>query len=135
MDALDDPDPQVPAAALDRLSRELGRVANRQQYGSATSEDRDQLKLLISKVASVLTHDSRRLKIEAARTLVSLPTEYRQNVEPDLRQAFELALDEYKRSLFAENDRAGSHMMLGSLHELLGDTRASQSGLPGSDHR
>jgi tetratricopeptide (TPR) repeat protein len=65
--------------------------------------------------------------MEAARTLVNLPAEYRQKIEPEFRQAFELALDEYKKSLFAENDRAGSHLMLGSLHEMLGDPERAKA--------
>ena len=122
MAALADPDPKVASAAISRIDMEIRRVVDRNRYGNVSGDDRKQLKTLIVGIASLLATDSRRLRIEAARSLVGIPAEYRQScLDPDLGQAFELALDDYKRSLYVENDRAGNHMMLGGLHEMLGD--------------
>jgi tetratricopeptide (TPR) repeat protein len=120
--ALADPDPKVASAAISRIDTEIRRVIDRNRYGNISGDDRKQLKALIGGIASLLAADSRRLRIESARSLVGIPAEYRQSyLAPNLGQAFDLALDDYKRSLYVENDRAGYHMMLGSLHEILGD--------------
>ena len=120
--ALADSDAKVIAAALFRIDMEFSRIADRQQYGKSPSDSETQMARLTTAVAELLTHASRRVRIEAARVFVSLPPDVRVNqTTPEQRRAFELALDEYKQSLYAENDRAGVHMMLGGVHELLGD--------------
>ncbi len=122
IEAFNDSSPKVIVAALMRVDMEIARLADRQRYGNADEVDREQIKRLAREVAPLLTHPSRRVRIDAARVFVGLPNDVRQNdVEPDRRKAFELALEEYKRSLYIDGDRAGNHMMLGGLHEMLGD--------------
>ncbi len=120
--AITDPDSKVVAAAIVRLDMESIRIGGRAQYGENTAADLELLKSLTQNIASLLSHSSKRVRIEAARTFVSLPPDARQNyAEPDRQKAFQLALDEYKKSLYIENDRAVYHMMLGGLHEMMND--------------
>jgi predicted CXXCH cytochrome family protein len=128
---LEDPDPKVVAAALGRVDMELSRVVQRQQYaqhaGGLSSEDLDQLKTLTTSVGDLLSHESRRVRLEAARVFAMMPPEAQQRfVQPEMRRAFELAIDEYKKSLSLENDRAMFHMMLGGLNEVMGDSQRAK---------
>jgi tetratricopeptide (TPR) repeat protein len=92
------------------------------QYGASTSESQRQLEKLTTAVVRLLSHESRLVRIEAARVAASIPTDFRDRYAgPDQRKAFQVALEEYKQRLQADNDRAGSHMMMGGLYEMLGN--------------
>ncbi len=122
MDSLNDPNPKVVSAALLRLDAEIGQINERMQYQSATNESEAEIRPIVEAVAKLFLHDSPRVRIEAARVFVSLRPQARMAFsDPEQRHRFEKSLDELKRSLYLENDRAAYHMMLGGLHEMLGD--------------
>ena len=105
--ALSDDDPMVRESALTGLDS----VPIRQRVRSATH---------------LLSDPVRAVRIEAARTLAAaIPLGI---LPADAQQAFDRALEEYKESRDALEDRPGSHMGLGLLYSDLGDfARAEQS--------
>jgi len=121
--ALADSNPKVVAAAMSRIEFEFGNLLSRSGDRETAEVNRNLMADLVTAVAEMFDHSSRRVRIESARVFVSLPPEIR-NWLTDTKQAkkFELALDEYKKSLYVENDRAIYHMMLGGLYEMLGDS-------------
>ena len=122
LNALDDSDAKVIAAALLRIDVEISRLGQRQQYSQMPDSTRNELRPLAEAVAKLFAHDSRRVRIEAARVFVSLDRDSRDSFTTiKQRNGFQKALDELKRSLNVENDRATYHMMLGGLYEMLRD--------------
>ena len=121
MQALQDDDPKVVSAALARLDAELVRIGGRQRY-SQSGPNSSELRSVVEAIAKLFNHPHRRVRIEAARVFVSVDQESK-TAYTDLKQReeFERALAELKKSLYIENDRAAFHMMLGGLHEMLGD--------------
>ena len=85
--------------------------------------------MVIEPVTELLSHESRRVRIEAVRVLASAPSDARQRyATTDSRRAFDLALAEYRKSLMVQNDRAMSHAMLADLYQLTGElTKAMDS--------
>ncbi|MFK7769812.1 MAG: tetratricopeptide repeat protein [Mariniblastus sp.] len=127
LESLDDSDAKVIAAALLRLDTEISRIGGRQQYSTTPRSARDELRPIGEAIAKLFDHPSKRVRIEAARVFVSLDTDSRATFSsPEQRSNFQKALDELKRSLNVENDRAAYHMMLGGLHEMLGDTERAK---------
>lgn len=104
-----------------RLDAEINRIGERQQYvGNAVGAG--EVRPIAESVAKLFSHASPRVRIEAARVYVSLDPQSRMAfANPEQRHGFEKSLDELKESLYIENDRAAYHMMLGGLHEMLGD--------------
>ncbi len=126
--ALKDDDPKVVSAALARLDAEIARISGRQRYSQSSLESRD-LRPIVESVAKLLDHPKRRVRIDAARVFVSVDPQSRSVYsDPQQREQFERALSELKRSLHIENDRATYHMMLGGLHEMLGDRERAKDG-------
>ena len=120
--ALDDPDAKVVVAAIVRLDAEIGRIAERQRYSDQQAEGDAELRPIIEELADLFSHKATRVRVEAARVFASVgPDARRRFADSDQRAEFELALSELKRSLYIESDRAAYHMMLGGLHEMLGD--------------
>ena len=123
IEALGDPSPKVVSAALLRLDAEINRINQRQQYGGVSGSTSAEIRPIAESIAKLFSHVSPRLRIEAARVYVSLDPQSRMAFAgPEQRHGFEKSLDELKESLRIENDRAAYHMMLGGLHELLGDS-------------
>lgn len=120
--ALDDPNPKVISAALMRLDAEINRIGERQQYGGRTGSSAVEIRPIAESIAKLFSHASPRVRIEAARVYVSLDPQSRMAyADTEQRHGFQKSLDELKESLYIENDRAAYHMMLGGLHEMLGD--------------
>ena len=106
---------------------EISRIGQRQQYSQTPGGARDELRPIGEAVAALFNHPSRRVRIESARVFVSIDPDSRATFStPQQRNGFQKALDELKRSLVVENDRATYHMMLGGLHEMLGDTERAK---------
>lgn len=121
-DALDDPNPKVVTAALLRIDGEINRMQDRQRYLSPSGRTETEIRPVAESVVELITHPSKRIRIEAARVLVSLDPQLRLAfTDTEQRVGFEKALEELKQSLYIENDRATYHMVLGGLHEVLGD--------------
>lgn len=122
MAALSDANAKVVSAALLRLDAEIARIGDRQRYAQSGNAD-SELRPVASAVARMFDHPSRRVRVEAARVFVSLDPRSRMSfADAEQRAGFEKALDELKQSLYIDNDRAAYHMMLGGIHEMLGDT-------------
>ncbi|MDG1872441.1 MAG: multiheme c-type cytochrome [Mariniblastus sp.] len=120
--ALGDPDAKVVAAALLRLDSEISRIAQRHRYSPSQDAASKEMKPIVEAIAELFDHASARVRVEAARVFVSVDAQSRTSfTDPDQRDKFEKALAELKQSLYIENDRAAYHMMLGGLHEMLGD--------------
>ena len=119
--ALGDADLKVVSAALTRLDAEIGRIDGRRSYSQSGSGS-DELKPIVEAVANLLDHPRQRVRNDAARVFASVDLESRLAYsDPRQREQFDRALTELKQSLYIENDRAASHMMLGELHQMLGD--------------
>lgn len=122
LDSLDDPNPKVVSAALLRVDAEINRIGERMQYVGISGRSGTEIKPLAESIAELFVHPSPRVRIEAARVYTALDAQSRMAfATPEQRHGFEKALDELKESLYIENDRAAYHMMLGGLHEMLGD--------------
>ncbi len=127
IESLDATSPKIVSAALSRIDMELSRISDRQRYGDTSNENRDQLRSLTRRVADLLGHDSKRVRIEAARVFANIDPNARQTfVDPEQRQQFQVALDEFKKSLYIDNDRAANQLMLGGLHEMMGDAERAK---------
>jgi tetratricopeptide (TPR) repeat protein len=121
MAGLKDNDPKVIAAALNRLEQEVYLIADQISYTGLLANQQQRLQEIVRAVAPLLQHSLRRVRIEAGRMLLSVPAELRtQFVTNDQRKALEAATDEYRQSLFPEQDRANFQLALASLAELLG---------------
>ena len=112
----------VVAAALVLVNNEASRLLEYSSYESdrQTFYNR-KLKPLLIEVVDLTSHTSRRVRVAAARVAASFPSDFRGTVcTPDQRRAFEMAIHEFKESLMIVNERGSSHMLLGSLFEMLG---------------
>ena len=119
---LGDPDPKVISAALSRLRAEIDRIGERQRYIVSTNRSSAEIRPIAEAVAGLFSHPSKRVRIEAARVFVSMDPQSRMAfADPEQRNGFEQSLHELKQSFYLENDRGSYHMMLGGLHEMLGE--------------
>ena len=108
LQCLQDDEPKVAAAASRALSRPL----------TLSFGDRGKAKRLVSKLAELLGHDSRLVRIESARTLINVPKQVLyQMIDSTARKNLMSTIDELKQSLAQDNDLAMSHMILASLHQ------------------
>jgi Flp pilus assembly protein TadD len=103
------------------LSAALGRA---QATGSpaAINQAATRIKPTAEALGNLLQEtDSWRLRVEAARALSSLPESLLDEVLPtSARSAFAGGLEDYEKSLRFNSDRAGVHLVAGSLYERLG---------------
>ena len=97
--ALTDRDPQIRAAAVLALQ--------------TTPSER-----LFGTLMPLLNDPTRLVRAEAAGALVRMPGQQLNSAE---RQAWNAALDELFARISVDNDRAGGQLMLGNLHQDLGD--------------
>ena len=119
--ALQDDDSKVVSAALARLDTELARIGGRQRYSNSDPNAKE-MRQIVEAIAALFNHPNRRVRIDAARVFASVdPDSKSAYSDPKQREEYERALAELKKSLYIENDRAMSHLMLGGLHEMLGD--------------
>ena len=108
LQCLQDDEPKVVAAACRALTGPLILA-----FG-----DRSKAKDLVNKLAELLEHDSRLVRIEVARTLTNVPKQVLfQMLDSTARTELAATIEELKRSLAQDNDLAMSHMILASLHE------------------
>jgi Tfp pilus assembly protein PilF len=118
---LNDPEPKVIAAALQRLETEAYSISEQMGYTGLLASQQHRLQEIARAVFPLLIHNSRRVRIESARALLSLPYDLRNRIATDAqRKAFDTAVDEYRQSLFPEQDRAPFQLALASLAEMLG---------------
>ena len=119
--ATQDEDPKVVSAALARIDTEVSRILQR---STTATELNQQLEPLVEIIVELTAHPFRRVRISAAAVAASIPSELRNRwSKPDGRRSFEKAIQEYKESLLLENDRPRNHLMLGSIYELLNQSR------------
>ena len=105
---LEDVDPKVVAAAINALT---GRVIE-------SFADRIEAKKMILPIAIQLSHESRLVRVQAARCLTSLPKlQLFQMISPSDRRNLEIAIEELKAGVAQDNDLAMGHLSLAALHE------------------
>lgn len=122
--ALEDSDPKVVAAALMRIDSEVSRIGQQLSFYDER-EVRSAFSSITQIVAPLLGHESRRVRMEAARVFASLPEQARR-ATPKQMQQFKIALDELKSSLMVDNDRANAHMMLADIFEMEGNSKEAK---------
>lgn len=121
--SLKDTDLKIVSTAIawlqSRIAAELGSMGS----GTATGEEiASRVKLLAAPLAGLTSEDyPLRMRTEAARTLVEIPPQLLQEIlSADQRTDYQMAIKEYERQFLAADDRASSHMILGTLHERMG---------------
>ncbi len=116
-----DDSPKVAAAALYRLEAEISRIGQRAMYANNPLQGQTQLNRIIETLAPMLSNESLRVRTDAARVFATLPGAVRErSATPRQLSEFNSALEELEQSLRLENDRDTTFLVLGSLHELLG---------------
>jgi tetratricopeptide (TPR) repeat protein len=101
--ALKDRDPLVRAAAV-------GSLQGVPEYRLSSDE-------LAEAVGPLLVDPVRLVRTEAARILAGVPT---RALDSEQRRAHALAIAEFEAGMLEDSDRAGAHLMLGTLYETLG---------------
>jgi Flp pilus assembly protein TadD len=124
---LNDSDIKVASAAITRLEAELNAAVGRAQSAgsaSAINQAATRIKPTAKALGELLeTTDSWRLRIEVSRALSNLPEQLLNEALPtSARSALAKGLKDYESSLRFNNDRAGVHLVAGSLYERLGRT-------------
>jgi len=120
---LQDPSPQVRAAAIRALDPEvegLIEVVKEARDPRVRVPANQRLRRLLKAMTPLLEDPRRLVRIEVARALAPVPTGEFNATE---RTALEKAADDLKRSLAVNSDQVGSHMTLGILYERKGETR------------
>lgn len=124
---LNDSDIKIASAAITRLESELTAALSRAQAsGSPTAVNQavTRAKPTAAALGELLEKtESWRLRVEAARALSNLPEQLLNEMLPSSsRSAYAKGLKDYESSLRFNNDRAGIHLVAGSLYERLGQT-------------
>ena len=120
--ALSDEDPTVVANAVRTIDGEIGRQADIGQYVNSARDRRDRILPLARPLIPLLSHESRQVRTQAARVLVSVPEEIRSGLlSGSSRNDFDEAFKELRQSLLLNNDRSGAHLTLSTLYLQLGD--------------
>ena len=122
---LNDSDIKVASAAITRLEAELSvamQLAQTSGSMAAANQAVNRAKPTAEALGELLEKtESWRLRVEAARALSNLPEQVLNEVLPaSSRSALAKGLKDYERSLRFNSDRAGIHLVAGSLYERLG---------------
>lgn len=125
LEALSDPSPTVRAAAAASFEN---LIPSGPELAEATDEQiiqmSDSLAPVIRPLWPLLNDPVRSVRTEAARVLSRVPPAALAYVSDNTqRQALKAGMDELKEALAIISDRGGSHAILGSLHENLGQLR------------
>lgn len=116
VDRLDDGEAMIVAMALQRVQAGVREAYARvQEFGGF-----DSVAKLVEPVLPLLTHESRWVRNEAARTIAVLGSDRSRFLSDEQRESFDLALAGFEATLALHADRAGSHLGLGLLYEDLG---------------
>ena len=120
--AVSESDPEIVAAAIGRLESEISFQLGRLQIQSVSGGPVNKISAVFSRLAPLLSHPSRLVRIESARVAMSVPMDMRQqwlteHQSADLNRAFEELVD----SLLVMRERGEAHRALGSLYESVGD--------------
>lgn len=117
---LDNDDPQVVSAAVSTLSGNIGNILGEMAYSKTPRKFESRARDAAKSVIPLLEHQSKRVRIDAARLLAQLPPQIRDDIVVGQKKSdFEDAVREYSASLMLSSENAGSHVMLGQLHEQL----------------
>ncbi|MBM4005658.1 MAG: hypothetical protein FJ295_20605 [Planctomycetes bacterium] len=122
LDALDSADPLLPAAATNRLEVELDRLLPRVEKGTTSADDDYRLRLVVEELEQVLQSPARLARTTAARALTRFGNgDRRWALSARSRRILDDLLDEWKNGLRMHSDRAGAHLVLGSLAQQAGE--------------
>ncbi|MEQ8788340.1 MAG: multiheme c-type cytochrome [Pirellulaceae bacterium] len=130
--ALDDPDPQVRAAA----------VAHYEPFIPTSPQPLQQeqlarmigyLRPLVVDLAPRLDDEARAVRVEAGRVMARLPLEVVGHLlSSEQRDQLQQAIEDFKTGILLDNDRAAAHLTLGILYENMGqDDLAERAYLTG----
>ncbi len=127
IDALQDEDPQVRAAAVSRFydripPTHLEYLDSRQQQQLTES-----LQPIVRPLVPLLNDPRRIVRAEAARVLARLPSQLIASLlNGHQRGQLDQALEDYIAGVLETNDRGGAHMELGVLYETMGRYAAAE---------
>ena len=114
--SLADEDPKVVSSAMSLVGLEIQRAIELFNYQVDRSESSKKISRCIKLANPLLSHDSRRVRVEAARTIANVPSQLRSYGSIN-SSAFQSALQELMESLRVGNDLASNHMTLGNIFE------------------
>jgi predicted CXXCH cytochrome family protein len=122
LDTLDSPDPLLSATAVTRLEFELERLLPRAENGSSSAAEDLRLRLVVEELEQLLQSPTRLTRTAAARALARIANrELRWLLSTRSRRMLDDLVDEWKRGLRMHSDRAGAHLVLGSLAQQAGE--------------
>jgi Flp pilus assembly protein TadD len=118
--ALEDPDPQVRMAAVDRFLDSIPNVGSRRLAPRQRQAMQQQLAPLVRRLVPLLSDPRLGVRAEAGRVLARLPGPLAsQLLNGQQREQLDRAIDEYIAGVNESNDRGGAHLALGVLYESL----------------
>ena len=116
--SLNDIDPNVIVAALQNRQQQMLADADQYRYSAENTTLRYKLKNQLEQVANLLDHESRQVRITAARSIANVPADIRSVAGRKVNNsAFTEAMDQYKQSLRLADDIAANNLILGGIYE------------------
>jgi tetratricopeptide (TPR) repeat protein len=121
LELLKDRDTKVVNGAIRTIESRMMEIQSRNAYAANPGSAGSGLQKLARALGDLLQHESKHVRIEAARALASLaPTARGSALTPAQQQDFQLAIEDYRKALMVMSDTAGAHMQLGGLQERMG---------------
>lgn len=126
-DLLKSSDPQVRRAAVGMYEPWIPSLGGYPLAPEQVSALADNLQPFVDDLLPLLDDPVRTVRIEAARVLARVPTSVRMRVAsgPE-RQKIEAGIEEFRKAMLVNNDRAGAYLALGSLEEQLGNDEQAE---------
>ena len=119
---LSDDDPKVISAAISTIAGNINNILSEMAFSQTRRQFESKVRDAAEPIVPLLTHPSRRVRVDAAQALVMLPPSIRSSVMFGKKGTdFDNAIREYASSLMISAENAGAHVMLGRLHEQLGN--------------
>ena len=124
------PRPRILIGALPAVDSRINRLLEYWQYTPNKSSLERDLRKIADEVSPNLQHQSLEVRIAAARTLISIPSELMVEVSSGTaRRDLETVLDEYIEALKVDNDRATAWAAISSIYQSQGKTEMAIDAL------
>ena len=125
--ALADEDPQVRAAAVNRLYDQIPALPSEYLAPAAQHQLAESLAPTVRPLVPLLDDPRRAVRAEVGRVLARLPAPLAGTMlNGAQREKLDAAIQEYIAGVLESNDRGGAHMELGVLYENMGDFRKAE---------
>jgi len=125
--AVGESEPKIIAAGLARLESEISFQLGQISDPRSTQKQKAEIRKVFDRVAPLLVHSDKVVRIEAVRVMISVPPEMRKDwLTTEQKTGFTHALQELITSLEIMKERGQSHRVLGSLHESMGDIQKAE---------